>query len=117
MNQEMKKTLSVDIKKVLSKFGMKGSISIRHYSFIVVKIKSGKIQFEGSQTLSFLRDQKGIEREFLSELLAAMNGKDELKNHDDSDCYTDYHDVGWYVEVQIGDIEKPYIFEGSEKAA
>ena len=43
-------------------------------------------------------------KEFLSELHAAMSAG----NHDRSDILTDYFDIGWYVEMQIGDWNKPY---------
>lgn len=31
-------------------------------------------------------------------------------NHDNSDIMTDYHDVGWYVYINIGDYDKPFIY-------
>jgi hypothetical protein len=43
-------------------------------------------------------------KEFLSELHAAMSAG----NHDRSDILTDYFDIGWYVEMHIGDYDRPY---------
>jgi hypothetical protein len=34
-------------------------------------------------------------------------------NHDRSDIQTDYFDVGWYVDVNIGRWNKPYILEAA----
>jgi hypothetical protein len=34
-----------------------------------------------------------------------------MGNHDNSDIMTDYFDVGWYVDVNIGLWNKPYILE------
>ena len=41
---------------------------------------------------------------FLKEIFAAMNEG----NHDRSDIQTDYFDVGWYVDVNIGRWNQPY---------
>jgi hypothetical protein len=122
MTQEMKKALSVNIKKVLSEFGVKGSISIRHYSTLVVKIKTGSIDFDlpewGYKSVSTVRDSmKGEEAEFLKALLDAMNNAGDLQNFDESDGMTDYFHVGWYTDIYIGEFQKPYILESSKKAA
>ena len=46
---------------------------------------------------------------FFKELIEAMNGKDStVRNHNNSDIMTDYFDVGWYVDVNVGDWQKPY---------
>ena len=49
----------------------------------------------------------GVAKSFLLELFQAMN----KGNHDNSDIMTDYFDVGWYVDVNIGKWDKPYIVE------
>lgn len=49
----------------------------------------------------------GRARQCLKELLAVMN----MGNWDRSDIQTDFWDVGWYVTVNIGRWNKPYIFE------
>jgi hypothetical protein len=38
-------------------------------------------------------------------------------NYNNSDMMTDYHDVGWYVDVNLGRWNKPYINSAAEKAA
>ena len=45
VSQKDKAELAPAIKKVLSKYGMKGSISIRHHSTLVVTLQSGAIDF------------------------------------------------------------------------
>lgn len=45
ISQDDKKKLAPAIKEVLKKYGLKGSISIRHYSSLVVTIASGPIDF------------------------------------------------------------------------
>jgi hypothetical protein len=41
---------------------------------------------------------------FLQEVIPLMNAG----NHDRSDIQTDYFDVGWYVDINIGKWNKPY---------
>ena len=49
----------------------------------------------------------GKAKKFLSEVIPAMN----KGNHDNSDIQTDYFDVGWYVDVNVGKWDKPYVLE------
>ena len=49
----------------------------------------------------------GKAKDFLKEVLAAMN----KGNHNNSDAMTDYFDVGWYVDVNIGSWNRPYVLE------
>ena len=43
---------------------------------------------------------------FLSEVIPAMN----VGNFDNSDPMTDYFHVGWYVDVNLGRWDKPYVY-------
>lgn len=137
MSQERKKQLAPAIKAVLKKYGIKASIAVRNHSTLVVNIKSGSIDFienfiqtdanvmhgrkmEQSQ-IDYIRKNRSLDvnpywykehfsgkaKSFLSELLPVMNNG----NHDNSDIQTDYFDVGWYVDVNIGKWNKPYIVE------
>ena len=45
VSQEFKKELTPAIKAVLKKFNMKGTISVNNHSTLVVKLKSGSIDF------------------------------------------------------------------------
>lgn len=49
MSQERKKELAPKIKEILNKYGLKGSLSVRNHSALVLTIKSGKIDFIGDQ--------------------------------------------------------------------
>ena len=49
----------------------------------------------------------GKAKNFLTEVFTVMN----KGNHDNSDIQTDYFDVGWYVNVNIGKWNKPYTLE------
>ena len=47
MNQEQKKQRAPQIKKVLKKYGLKGTIGVRNYSTLYVTIKEGALDFIG----------------------------------------------------------------------
>ena len=47
MNQERKAKISAAVKPILTKYGMKGSLSVRNHSTIVLTLTSGKLDFIG----------------------------------------------------------------------
>ena len=125
MNQEKKAALAPEIKSVLKKHGLKGSLSVRNYSTLVLTISEGSIDFyenmvntarEVGGTTEYMthdidvnpywyhRDFSGYPMEVIGELLAAMNDG----NHDRSISQIDHFDVGWYVDLNIGKRSKQY---------
>lgn len=136
MSQERKQSLAPAIKAVLKKYGVKGSLSIRSHSSLVLTIKSGKIDFVenfietdskvlhgrkmSQDQIDHIRKNQSVDvnpywyhehfsgkaKNFLKEVLTAMNNG----NHDNSDIQTDYFDVGWYVDVNIGRWNQPYVY-------
>ena len=137
MSQERKRELAPGIKKVLAKYGMKGSIGVDNHSTLVVNIKSGKLDLIGDANRSNReRAERRGERfyeiqdyyqanpyrtgdyygtkpaksdKFLDELVAAMKGN---KWYDKSDAMVDYFDTAWYLSINIGRWNKPYVYEG-----
>lgn len=131
MNQERKAKIAPEIKVILKKYGVKGSLAVRNHSTLVLNIKSGKIDFIKnfedirSKRPEYLGDKmmrstclsvnpywyhdhfSGNAKSFLKEVFTVMN----MGNHDNSDIMTDYFDVGWYVDVNVGLWNKPYILE------
>ena len=133
VSQELKAKLSPAIKLVCKKFGVKASLAVRNHSTLVLNVKSGPIDFIGNLnkvcSVAPGADRYGPYRAavgsidvnpyhyrdhfdgkalaFLSAILPAMN----TGNHDNSDIQSDYFDVGWYVDVNIGAWNKPYILE------
>jgi hypothetical protein len=120
MSQEKKAKLAPLIKKICSKYGIKATLAVRSHSTLVINVKEGRLDFltnyhsttnkPASNGLSvnpyWYQDHfSGNCKKFLAELLAAANDG----NHDRSDAMTDYFDVGWYVDVNIGQWNKPYI--------
>lgn len=129
MSQEKKAQIAPKVKKILKKYGVKGSLAVRNHSTLVLNIKSGEIDFlESFNRLGaaefrpsynqFQPATKSIDvnpyhyqdhfdgkaKKFLSEVIPAMNDG----NFDKSDIMTDYFHVGWYVGVNIGKWNKPY---------
>ena len=123
VSQKDKAKLAPEIKKVLSKYGMKGSISIRHHSTLVVTLQSGAIDFgeythgDGYiqvNTYHIDNHYKGKAQKFLTELLAAMKGPGWF---DKSDSMTDYFHVKHYCDINVGKWNKPYFLQETAKKA
>lgn len=139
MNQDKKKSMMPQIKAVLKKYNMKGSVSVSNHSTLVVSLKSGSLdlitaankynekicEWRGwarSTISDYLQvnpyhcvdnmREVGEEKiaDFYEELLGAMHGVgSKYTNHDNSDIQSDYFDVGWYVDVNAGLWNKPYV--------
>lgn len=133
MNQERKTKLAPEIKSVLKKYGMKGTIGVRNHSALVVTIKSGKLDilqnwFETAtkdgptntygdviQKPNYLQvneywineNYSGKVKDFLNELILAMKGNDW---YDFSENQSDYFDTAYYLNINVGKWYKSYIF-------
>ena len=113
VSQDHKKKLAPAIKAVLNKYGMKGSIAVRHHSTLAVNIKSGVIDFGQDARDGYIQvnpywideHYEGTARKFLNELLAAMKGLDFF---DESDAMTDYFHLSHYTDINVGTWNKPY---------
>lgn len=131
-SQERKAQLAPEIKKVCAQYGIKATIGVRHHSTLVINIKSGKLDVignymevcktrndygtnvrgEGKAAPKYLdinpywydEHFSGKVKSFFNALFAIAN----KGNHDNSDIQSDYFDVGWYVDVNVGNWEKPY---------
>jgi hypothetical protein len=129
MNQERKAKLATAVKAALTKYGLKGSLSVRNHMVLCLTIKQGSIDFikNFNDTIAAQPGYDGLKarpattsidvnpyhyqshftgraRAALSEIRAAMMDG----NHDRSDIQTDYFDVGWYIDISIGKWNKPY---------
>lgn len=109
MSQEMKTARVPAIKTVLKKYKMKGTISIRNHSTLVVTLKSGGFDFDTDyQQVNIYHLGNyfhGEKLDFMDELKTAMLGNDW---YDNSDSHTDYFDVAFYININIGQWNKPY---------
>jgi len=131
MSQEKKAKIAPVVKAILKKYGMKGSLAVNNHSTLVLNIKSGCLdlirnynQTVGERPGGFQLGSPAVDslsvnpywfqdhfggkaKAFLTEIFKAMN----VGNHDNSDIQTDYFDVGWYVNVNVGRWNKPYVLE------
>lgn len=120
VSQADKKRLAPAIKAVLKKYDMKGTIAVRNHRTLVVKLRSGRIDFA-----PYMRDRDtyidvnvywidshytGVARDFLNELLAAMKGD---RYFNDDDAMTDYFSRSHYTDIEVGAWNKPYVFMGT----
>ena len=129
-SQERKAKIAPKVKAICAKYGVKATLAIRTHSTLALNIKSGTIDFIGNSnevcggdnwqvSRGFRANTSGYDRinpyhfkshysgkalKFLTEVYAAMMEG----NHDNSDIQTDYFDVGWYVEINIGKWNKAY---------
>ena len=118
ISQKEKKELSVGIKQVLKKYGMKGTIGVNHHSRLVVNVQSGVLDFTGHfthgdgyiQVNEYHIDNhySGVIKNFLNELLKAMKG---TKWYNNSDAMVDYFDIAYYTDINIGKWNKPYVLK------
>jgi hypothetical protein len=132
MSQENKAKIAPKIKAILAKYKVKGSLAVRNHSTLCLNIKSGSIDFIGNFNKTISADHyltargftpaekslsvnpyhydnhfSGKALAFMQEVFAAMNEG----NHDHSDIQSDYFNVGWYVDVNVGQWDKQYILE------
>ncbi len=133
ISQELKKTLTPAIKSVLAKYGMKGTVGIQHHDTLVVTIKSGTLdlignhvkysesvgrQFPDGIPTSLSVDQHyarevAVEdifdetvKNFYDELFVAIKGDTWF---DKSNIKTDCFNTEYYIDVNIGKFDNPYI--------
>lgn len=132
MNQERKAKIAAQVKPILAKYRMKGSLSVRNHSTIVLKLTAGPIDFIGDLntqrqlgyvTAKLDKDKMrqryeldinpywyhehytGESLAFLSEIIPAMKAADW---YDNSDISTDYFNTAYYYDVNVGTWNKPY---------
>jgi len=130
VSQEDKKEIAVVVKSILTKYGLKGSLRVRHHSALVLTIRSGKIDFfnnynetrsnknyndnfepvtKSSMSVNthYVKDNFSCKaKDALSELTNALKGP---KYFDHSDSMTDYFHCSHYIDIKIGEYDKPYI--------
>ncbi|HET8688425.1 MAG TPA: hypothetical protein VFM18_17580 [Methanosarcina sp.] len=124
MSQEKKAKLAPAIKAILKKYGFKGSLAVRNHSTLVLNIRQGNLDVIGNynkiagnratrQALNGYLDVNeywykdhfdGKVLKFFSEVIPAMM----TGNHNNSDSMTDYFDVGWYINIHVGQWDRPY---------
>lgn len=122
MNQEKKKVIASKLKPVLKKYGVKGTLSVRNHSSIVLNVKAGKIDFfedygdrEDAKKFGiqvnpywFHDHFEGKSKQFLTEAFDALKSAGYYNN---TDASIDYFDTAYYYDINIGKWNKPYVLE------
>ena len=130
MDQRQKAFLSPAIKAVLKKYSMKGTLGVRNHSTLVCNITSGPLDLISNMfDIAVAKPDSHYNRHpvkplymqvnehwiaenytghclaFLNELKDAMKGPDWF---DKSDVQTDYFNISWYLDINVGCWNKPY---------
>ena len=113
MSQERKKEIHNVLKTIIPKT-WKWSTAVRHHSTIILTISQAPILATNtSNSIAYsyadvIADQSIVA--IFDKIYAAMHNG----NHDRSDAMCDYFDVGWYVDIQLGKWDKPFIYTGGQ---
>lgn len=121
MCADKKRDIAPYVRNILKKFKMKGTLGVNNHSTLVLNIKSGKLDLLGNyekmtnREVSYIQvnqyrinlDFDGECREFLESIVSAMN----VGNHDNSRPEEDYFDVGWYISINVGKWNEPYVMK------
>jgi hypothetical protein len=130
VSQELKAKIAPAVKALLKRYGLKGSLSVRHHSTLVLTLRSGQIDFIDNFNrtcetvarpahLPFQAATRSIQvnpywchehfsgaaREFLVQAVSDLKGPDFF---DHSDIQTDYFHLSHYVDINIGTWDRPY---------
>lgn len=138
MNQVRKALIQSNLKPILARYGVKGTLSVRNHSTIVLTLKSGKIDFienfittdlatphgrkMDQNTIANLRKNRSLDvnpywyqehfsgraKEFLADAMKALKSAGW---YDESDAQSDYFNIAYYVDINIGRWDRPYALE------
>ncbi len=119
MNQKLKAELVAEVKKVLPK-NWKVTFGVSNYSTLVMNIAKADFSIMDLMNLTPYEKDHGykkinpytlkeatIKPEVNAILVKISNAMND-QNHDNSDAMTDYIDVGYYIEINVGTHKKPY---------
>ena len=129
MSQENKKLIAAALKIAMKGTGVTYTLAVNHHSTIVMTLKSGPVDFilnaeeivqskpRAPGAYAYMRPKAlqvntyWYKEQFTGQALAILEKAIPVLNtgnHNNSDAQTDYFDVGWYVNVTIGQWNKPY---------
>lgn len=128
MNQEKKAKIAANLKKVVPD-GWKYSLAVRNHSTIVFTLRQAPVDILGNiraavaenggyqstapeVTTYWSVNPYHIDTQFSGDVLKVMRQINEALNdgnHDNSDIQSDYFDVGWYVDLNIGLWNDPFL--------
>lgn len=96
------------------KEGWKFSVRNVNHSSVYCTIQMAPVRFtQGNyEQINQYRSEEYENPEILQDIIDICNGnfpESKNKNYDNSDVMTDYFDVGWYIHIQQGSWDKPFV--------
>lgn len=127
MSQEKKAEIQRELKKIIPAT-WKWSLGVNHHSTLRLTIQSAPVDLLGELNRVHAEKYQGpfspphdadyaqvneyyLDNQFdrslplMQKIKAAMMAG----NHDNSDAMTDYFDVGWYISINLGRYDKPFV--------
>lgn len=103
------------------KEGWKFSVRNSNYSSVHCTIQMAPIRFiQGDyEQINHYRSEEYENSEILKDIIDICNGNfpdSTNQNYDNSDIMTDYFDVGWYIHIQQGAWDRPFVDGHGTKA-
>ena len=134
ISQADKAKINTNLKPILKKYGVRGTLSIRNHMTIVLTLKAGKIDFIANSnrvcgashyqvfrgftpntngydqvnTYWYQDHYDGKAKAFIKEAIQALKSAGW---YDESDIQTDYFNTSYYIDINIGKWDKHYIVE------
>lgn len=120
MDQDKKRVIAAAVKAVMPQ-GWKYSLAVRDYQVIVCTIRRAPFDLMAALAKSefgrtdhrdlnpyYIREEFDDEcvADVFERIVSALN----TGNHDRSDSQRDHFDIGHYVNIKIGDWDKPFIY-------
>lgn len=127
-SQTTKANIVAAIKPICKKYGIKATFGVDNHSTFVMNIRSGKLDFLNNYVVSnntldrkpkdhmdinqywFKEQFTGECLEFFTEVFSAIKSAGEW--FDKSDIQSDYFHTAFYIDVNVGNWDKPYILLG-----
>lgn len=119
MNQVRKAELAKEIAKVIPP-NWKYTLAVRHHSTLVLTIRQADVDLLSENLVVRERNfdstcrhlnEHNLSGEYEDKLLKifeSIKGAMNVGNWDKSDIQSDYFDVGWYIDINIGDSDSPF---------
>lgn len=136
ISKEQQKEKLIKLKPLFKKYGLRATLARSKASKITLNIWEGSIDFMGQYNNYRINnkdrycDNSNVEnflnyktfvitnnctfKEFSGEALEFLTEANKIlqqDNYDRSDMMTDYFDIGFFVDISIGNCEKDYIFK------